>query len=195
MADKKEPIPQTVYEWLNTPCPKEEVKGDADSGFFLGIDRTREKIKFMEDTFGVSTSYFGFSHLIFTTPDRQCFTSGSLNVKLTFADGKEKHLVGAATFNIQDYYPNQHFAATLKSLCICNALFSEYPQFGSLLNKEPELGKEAPPVKATKETVRNERIKLLIDSCAKRQELIDLEKSVPKEMREYYDLKLKQIKK
>lgn len=181
----KEP---TVYQWLQTPCKPEEVKGDAETGFFLGIDRTREKIKYMEETFGVSVHYSDFNHITFMTPDRNCFMSGSLSMVLSFVEGKEKKLVGAATFNLQEYYPNQHFAATLKSLCICNALFNEYPQFGSLLNKEPEPGKVAPPI----ESLERREFRAQLAKCKTVNDLFQYNKK-SKGMRDIYNEKLKQL--
>jgi len=134
----------SLKDWLQLPCLPDEVKGDANTGFYLGIEKIREKIKFMENEFHITVNYGNFRHFLFNRMDKEVFASGSLEVELVEDSNYGlvfyKKLVGAYSFNIQDYDNhndrNEQYAGTLKSLCIGNALGNEYPQFGSLLNTQ-----------------------------------------------------------
>lgn len=180
-----------LNNWLQAPPLPEEIKGDEVEGFFLGIDTVKIKLKTLEDRFGVWVDYSNFSHLVFYDVQKNLYASGSLEVALRFEDGPVKKFVGAATFNVAEYYPNGHYAATLKSLCISNAML-EYPQFGGLLNKGLERVKPEPP---TKIDAKVARMKTLIDSATTKKELLSYEAQCPAELKDHYQAKLKQLKK
>lgn len=137
----------TLQQWLDIPCLPEEVLGDEQTGYYLGILKIREKIKYMENIYNVRVNYSNFHHFLFNRMDKETFSSGSIEIEISenktdnyFASFFYKRLVGAYTFNITDYDnaqdKNEQYAGTTKSLCIGNALGNEYPQFGSLLNKK-----------------------------------------------------------
>lgn len=178
----------TVKEWLNTPCLPEEISGDAESGWFLGIEILRKKLKYLEDKFGVLVGYSDFNHLIFNAPDRRSFASGSLNMELKFEDGTTKRLVGGATFDLQEYAPNTHFAATLKSLCIGNGLL-EYEAFGRSLNKDPLPAKEIPKY----ETKERKSFREKLAECKTVNEVFQYNKEA-KGMRDLYNSRINELK-
>lgn len=152
----------TLLQWLMSPCPPEDVKGDQYLGYFLGIDKVNEKINILRSKFECRVNFRNFHHFLFIKPTKEVFASGSIEVEIISKDGTfHVELVGAATFDIEEYdndkESNPHYAATLKSLCKSNALL-EYPQFGSLLNKQ-ELnrtiqGKRLKPSEKVKESVK-----------------------------------------
>lgn len=131
----------TLKEWLNIPCLEQDVSGDPQNGYYLGILKIREKIKFMEDTFNVTVNESNFHHFLFNRMDKEVFSSGSIEIEIIQIIGFfNQKLVGAYSFNITDYDnpqdKNEQYAGTTKSLCIGNALGNKYPQFGSLLNRK-----------------------------------------------------------
>lgn len=147
----------TLKGWLYIPCLDEELTGDEATGFHLPIETIRKKLQYMENQFGAVLHQSDFKHFLFNRMDKEVFASGSMQVEIlqsqninpdnwigaTFSEPKLfKKLVGAYSFNIQDYDNpkdrNEQYAGTLKTLCLRNALSSEYPQFGSLIYaKEP----------------------------------------------------------
>lgn len=137
----------SIIEWLETDCIESEIMGDHSKGYYLGIDTVKSKIRQMEKRFQAIVDISSFNHFFFTNPDKSVIASGSLEVMITHPD-IVKCIVGAATFDMKDYDGNTHYAATLKSLCICNAML-QFPQFGSKLNKEfvPTIQQKGPDKK------------------------------------------------
>lgn len=92
-----------------------------------------------------------FQHQFFTLPDGRVKVSGSIEVVLEMSFTSEtqgpsfirRTLSGAATFTTTDYSTdgeiNEHFAATVKSLAIVNAVQVLGRQFGLGLNSEYSL--------------------------------------------------------
>lgn len=136
----------SIKEWLQIPCLEEDILGDPQTGYYLGILKIREKIKYMEETFNVRVNYSNFHHFMFNRMDKEVFSSGSIEIEISeqafgfIVPIFNKKLIGAYTFNITDYDnpqdKNEQYAGTTKSLCIGNALSNEYPAFGSLLNRK-----------------------------------------------------------
>lgn len=130
----------TLLEWLNADPLPQDIKGDADTGYYLGIEKVNEKLHILKEKFNVRIHFTNFHHFLFNKPDKTVWASGSIQVELISKDGTfHDTLIGAATFDIQEYDNdkefNSHYAATLKSLAKSNAML-EYPQFGSKLNKQ-----------------------------------------------------------
>lgn len=127
--------------WLSEPCSPEEVSITNDGGAYMAIPMIREKIKYAELMFNASFRYKNFNHI----PLGSVFISGSIELIIMVSSEETAvqdryevivdELVGASTFRLQEYEPNQHYAAICKSLSIANALL-KYPQFGALLNRE-----------------------------------------------------------
>lgn len=82
-----------------------------------------------------------FHHLYFYMPDKSIKVSGSIEVVVKYGN-VNRTLSGAATFYAQDYYPNEHWAATVKSLAVVNAVQVLGKNFGWGLNPMPEMQSE-----------------------------------------------------
>ena len=144
----------TLTDWLQIPCLPEDVSGDEHEGFYLGIDIVKDKLKIMESRFFTFLNYSNFNHFLFNAHNKNTYASGSIEIEIVSELGDNptespyattqspiilRRLIGTATFNIFDYdndkTQNGNYASILKSLCTAQAL-KEFPQFGSLLNKE-----------------------------------------------------------
>lgn len=132
-AEKVNPKDE-LLRWLRTECDEDDVKFNTDGSKYLGIKTVKDKLRLLRERWGVQRNENGFNHFVFTTRNGDSFASGSLNIELV-GEGFNVKLVGAATFNLKEYGENTHYAATLKSLCLCNAML-EYPQFGACLNDD-----------------------------------------------------------
>lgn len=127
-----------LMDWLYTECSDEDVRTHPkdEAVKYLGIDVLNRKFKEMQDEFFVTVHRTNFQHQFFTHSNKKQMFSGSIDVMFS-SEYFTQHLSGAATFYLDEYSPNTHFAPTGKSLCITNAV-SIFPQFGSLLNKNSE---------------------------------------------------------
>lgn len=130
----------TLRGWLQLPPLPDEVLGDEQSGYYLGIVTLNDKIQFMQNSLGATVNYFNFRHLLFNRMDKEVFSSGTIQIEILDNGSPFKNLVGAYSHNINDYDTpndrNEQYAGTSKSLCIRNALSNEFPAFGSLLNRK-----------------------------------------------------------
>ena len=129
-------VPNYLIEWLDTPCLPDDLIELSKDVYYMPIGTVKRKIKYMEDKFGVFVSESNFSHHIFNVNQKRYFASGSIEIKIVSADTGAQiyQIVGAATFPLEQYGENTHYAATLESLCILNAFGGKFMQFGSGLN-------------------------------------------------------------
>ena len=162
----------TLREWLQIPCSANDLlpvpQERGGTGFYMPIVVVKRKIRLMETDFRTKLNQMEFRHLLFSNLKNETFASGSINLQMVAQGIKEgnyvpdpeiTYLIGAATFNTQHYEQNGHWAATLKSLCIINAL-SDFPQFGSLANleldKDVDAGSKGKKISAASERkIRN----------------------------------------
>lgn len=129
-----------LLEWLNTPCDPADLLQLEKDVYYMPIGTVKQKLSYMEKEFGVKICYSNFNHLVINTTTKKrepiLLASGSIELTIHSKHHESKYLddtkklVGAATITSDVYGDNIHYAATLKSLCIVNALSSEYPQFG-----------------------------------------------------------------
>lgn len=129
-----------LKKWLETPCDKTDLLQLEKDVFYMPIGTVKKKIQYMEDTFNVSVNESAFSHLLFNKSQKEIIASGSIVIRIFQWEGGQPvylitELIGTATFPVDNYGENTHYAATLESLCIVNAFGGKYPQFGSALNK------------------------------------------------------------
>lgn len=147
-------------EWLQQP-PDEKDLVEVEPGIYT---HPYESIVEKLDRIGLWDTR-NFNHFLFTMPDGSVKVSGSIEVVLQlYKDGvvTERNLIttkvmtGAATFDVNnppfkksDDDVNPHWAATVKSLAIVNAVQVLGPQFGWGLNAEAPNKKKilVPPVK------------------------------------------------
>lgn len=132
----------TLKEWLNLEPLEEEVNGNPHEGYWIDLDKLREKIRYMEVTFKVFVNYSNFRHTMFNTTDKRILSSGTIDVEIISNEGFfsgeryfEKRLTGGSTFNVDEYPDTSYYANISKTLSIRNALL-EFPQFGANLNKQ-----------------------------------------------------------
>jgi hypothetical protein len=118
-----------LLAFLYTPCPLEEVQTDENGGQYLPIEVVKRKLEWIEEYFGLRVWQSDFKHE-YQPWNKELIVSGSLTIE--FLDFR---LVGAATFPASRFGANKHFAPTLKSLCVTNALSWRFPAFGSQLNQ------------------------------------------------------------
>lgn len=136
----------TLQQYLDKEPSDEEVmlikvqrnngKDKPDSYKTLGIETVYRKIKELRTQYKVRFNYKNFSHLFYCENARReaiDIISGSLEVEVVI-NGILTNLIGAATYKLGQFDDNRHYAATLKSLCITNALGQEFNCFGRNLN-------------------------------------------------------------
>lgn len=131
---------EELKTYLNTEPLPEEIRINANGSRYLPIDIVRSKLDYLTNSKWEVTN---FSHLYFNNAG-QLSISGSLELFFNVDSDTDdiysvlilRRLTGAATFKLTDYEDNNHYAATLKSLCIVNALSQEYPCFGKNLNND-----------------------------------------------------------
>jgi hypothetical protein len=121
---------------------EDEIKVHQDGGKYIPYPVI---VKKLNELCGADWDIKNFSHLYFVIPDHPDLirVSGSVEVVIRYIDDELQYLVtrtlsGAATFYTNEYFPNEHWAATLKSLCVVNAVQVLGRNFGWGLNDEPE---------------------------------------------------------
>lgn len=130
---------EDVLKWLDEfPLP-EEILTNEDGSKYLPIAVVKSKLDLLTNK-GWQTK--NFNHFIFNQ-NGNYKVYGSLEVYVEYYNAIDKiiifrNLVGAATFDIKDYKGNPHWSATLKSLCMVNAVQDLGKQFGQGLNPEFE---------------------------------------------------------
>lgn len=136
----------SLKEWLNTPCDVEDLlrlPENQGGGYYMPIVTVRKKLHYMRVHFNAHINFSDFTHLLFNSVDKKTYASGSINVTIYHSDFPfPQSLIGASTYNVARFnmrledkeIENQHYANTIKSFTIINALQTEYPQFGSGIN-------------------------------------------------------------
>ncbi len=121
---------------------EDEIKINEDGSRFIPYPII---VKKLYDLCGGNWGTKNFNHFFFVIPDHPDLikVSGGAEVVVKYFDTElgeivERTLAGAATFYTIDYSPNEHWAATLKSLCVVNAVQILGRNFGWGLNEEPE---------------------------------------------------------
>lgn len=117
----------TLKEYLFTPCPNEDLIPDENGSLYMPISEVKARIAFIEGNWGVYLVQRNFRHQYYTMAGKPII-SGSIEVVLG-----DYQLVGAANFVVGKFGANDHHAATLRSLCVTNALRWKFPAFGSHL--------------------------------------------------------------
>jgi len=147
---------ENINEWLKQkPLPEELI--EVEPGVYT---HPYEVIVAKLDKLCPSSwSTQNFRHIFFVLPvaDKEgnpvIKVSGSIEVRIHYNTEKhigiERTLSGSATFTTTEYGENEHWAATVKSLAIVNAVQVLGPQFGWGLNAEAPNKKKilVPPVK------------------------------------------------
>lgn len=136
--------PEDVGKWLAQDPDESEIQIHVDGGRYLPYPLIVEKLYAL---CGNEWGTQNFIHSAQYTPEKRLLISGSIEIKLKYEEATymvptrkeirmiERILSGAATFYADEYFPNEHFAATCKSLAIVNAVQVLGPQFGWGLNK------------------------------------------------------------
>lgn len=143
-----------INEWLMQPPLPEELMEVSTGVYTQPIEVIVEKLNKLTDK-SWSTKNFHHQIIVLPIPDKDgnhvLKVSGSVEVEVIYKDifsaggtaGEPcfKHttvitrtLTGAATFSTTEYQDNEHWAATVKSLAIVNAVQVLGPQFGWGLN-------------------------------------------------------------
>lgn len=161
-----------IINWLNSDPDEDEVSYNERQRRYLKYSVIKRKLdELCPDNWDTKN----FHQFIFNTPDRRIKISGNIDVVVHYhyvlKDGesvREVHrtLAGAATFNAEDYAPNEHWAATVKSLAIANAVQVLGKQFGWDLNPEededPNQDSYSGPIPQKKVNTRNGRTSVLM---------------------------------
>ncbi len=130
-----------LKEWLNQEPLPEEIRRNIDGSSYLPIENVKPKLDYLSSSWSTKN----FTHFFHKTPDNRMIVSGSVELVIEyyeFFDSKfpakiiTRTLSGAATFDVQDYYPNTHYGQTCLSLCIVAAAKELGKFFGRDLNKE-----------------------------------------------------------
>lgn len=133
-----------IIEWLKSSPPDTDVSYNERQKKFQKYSVIKRKLDTLcPDTWDSKN----FHQFIFYMPDKRIKVSGNIDVAIRYhylLEDKSgvrevnRTLAGAATFFAADYAPNEHWAATLKSLCIVNAVQALGKQFGEGLNPEED---------------------------------------------------------
>lgn len=132
---------EDVPKWLDTDPDESEIKYDERNKKSIPYSIMKAKLdRLCPESWDIRNFHVTF----FFTNDRRQWVSGHIDLVVSYAylleDGTvrkvERTLAGAATFCTDDYAPNTHWAATVKSLAVCNAAQPLGKQFGWNLNPE-----------------------------------------------------------
>lgn len=128
---------EDVLKWLDESPLPEEILINEDGSKYLPIAVVKSKLDLLT---GRGWETKNFNHYLLNH-NGSIKVYGSLEVYVEYYIDKVftfRNLVGAATFDIKDYKGNPHWSATLKSLCMVNAVQDLGKQFGYGLNPEFE---------------------------------------------------------
>ena len=133
-----------IVNWLHTDPLEEEITYDDKGKKSQKFSVIKRKLDYLcPDNWDTKN----FHHFFIRMPDNRIKISGNIDVVIRYhyelQDGSAvrevyRTLAGAATFYADEYAPNEHWGATVKSLCIVNALQVLGKQFGWELNPEEE---------------------------------------------------------
>lgn len=141
---------EKINEWLMQPPAPEELMEVSTGVYTQPIEVIVDKLNKLTDK-SWSTKNFHHQIIVLPIPDKDgnnvIKVSGSVEVEISYNDrftsffgGLDytriltRILTGAATFSTTEYQDNEHWAATVKSLAIVNAVQVLGPQFGWGLN-------------------------------------------------------------
>lgn len=141
---------EDLQSWLNQEPLPEDIRYNDDGSAYQPIEVVKPKLDILDA--GWSTK--NFNHFYFQPIDGSWRISGSVELRVQYALGGvviDRTLVGASTFDTQDYAPNTHYAQTCLSLCIVAAAKEIGAFFGKNLNRGLEtVPKENAPIKKKK---------------------------------------------
>jgi hypothetical protein len=131
---------QDLLAWLSQEPAPEDIRYNDDGSLYQPVEVVKEKL----DILDIGWSTKNFHHFYFQPIDGSWRISGSVELRVQYVLGGvviDRSLVGASTFDTQEYTPNTHYAQTCLSLCIVAAAKEIGAFFGKNLNKglEPEL--------------------------------------------------------
>ena len=143
----------TIIAWLKQTPEENEIQykphASGDMRRTLPYSVVKAKLDFLCPD---SWDTMNFHHFFYNMPDRQRVKiSGNIDLIVKYnymlEDGTgyrevTRRLAGAASFFADEYPHNDHWAATVKSLCIVSAARELGEQFGWNLNPEEEEHKE-----------------------------------------------------
>jgi hypothetical protein len=155
----------TLKDWLFTPCDNSDLLlfPDTENIYYMPTAVVKRKLLYMETEFNATVDCSKFTHFFHNSPNGIMYISGSIIVTMS-AELDFVSLPGAATFREGRFLDNEHYAATLLSLCITSALGRKYPQFGSELNLALGDSKFAPTTfPADKSKIKNTLNSLMKD--------------------------------
>ncbi len=139
----------SLEQWLNQEPLPEEIRTNVDGSRYIPIEFIKPKLSFLSSSWSTTNFQHSFPKML----NGKLFVSGSIELHISYykdlrtTEGRkhiekailqktERVISGAATFDIDDYYPNTHFAQTCLSLCIVAAAKEIGKFFGRDLNKE-----------------------------------------------------------
>lgn len=136
--------PYEIKKWLDSDPLEEEVSYNERQKKYQKFEVIKSKLDYLcPDNWDTKN----FHHFLFFTNDRKQWVSGNIDLVIRYhyelEDGSGvrevyRTLAGAATFCTEDYEPNTHFGATVKSLAICNAAMTLGKQFSWGLNPDED---------------------------------------------------------
>ena len=123
-------------KWLDAPPAAEEIMQDDKGYFYIPIEIVRRKLDYLNPYWSIKN----FFHTYVSDHNGCVMCSGSIELVLpkTELDEYDRTLTGAATISVEEFKQrdNQHYAATVLSLCISNAAKILGETFGRSINDE-----------------------------------------------------------
>lgn len=130
-----------IKDWLKQEPNSEDVAPAPEGGLHIPI----EKAETLLDTFD-SWSTQNFNYFFYRDGYSNNCVGAALEVVVEYMEyGKpmRRTFVGACDFSMKSLFPNKHFLATAKSLCIKNAISDIGKKLGRGLNSEMMPSEEA----------------------------------------------------
>lgn len=121
-------------DWIKEHPLEEEIGQHDDGGKFIPYPIIVSKLDRLSPHTWETKN---FNHFFFNCRDGRVKVSGSIEV-VVYYNGLKRTLAGAASFYTEDYAPNEHWGATVKSLAICNAVMVIGESFGWNLNPQED---------------------------------------------------------
>lgn len=123
-----------VLDWLQQSPSEEQINYNENGGKFIPYPIIVSKLDILSPHTWETQN---FNHFFFHCKDGKIKVSGSVEV-IVYYNGLKRTLAGAASFYTEDYAPNEHWGATVKSLAICNAVMILGENFGWNLNPQED---------------------------------------------------------
>lgn len=132
--------PLTLLQWLDLPCPDEDLdflswKSEIK---YHSIDRTRAKMEYMKKTYNVIIRQTDFQFSCDPTYLKDNLITGIVKFTLEHKDfpGGAHSIIGMASFLMGQYNGGWSFAQIADSLATVKAFSKEFRHFGKGLNTE-----------------------------------------------------------